>query len=257
MPSTPAEYLVDPEWGDEQTRLRMLERCLDPWTIAQLETLHPERGWACLELGAGGGSIARWLHRRTGDVVAADLDLRFLVPPEASSGFATATMDLRFDDFPAGSFDLIHCRYVLAHVGPRLAVLARMLEWLRPGGWLLVEEPDMFAAATSAHPGWAEWWHTMASLPAMDLTCGRSLAREVREAGGSDVDMAVHVTTARGGNDAAAFHRLSILASRQFLIPMGAMKAEDLDGLADALLDPDFVEPASAVVSVRARRRPQ
>lgn len=253
MPSTRAEYLVDPEWGAEQERLSLLERCLDPWTFGQLERTGIAPGWACLELGAGGGSVARWLHAHAGHVVAADLDTRFLdVTP--GDGFAVRVMDLRTEEFPLASFDLIHCRYLLTHLGPRAPVLSRILGWLRPGGWLVAEEPEMFAAAVSEHRLWARWWQILGRLEAMDLTCGRSLAREIREAGAVDVDMEVHVMTARGGNTAAAFHRLSVLASRDILVPMGLMSDAGLDELAEAMLDPAFLEPAGAVVSVRARK---
>jgi SAM-dependent methyltransferase len=253
LPSTRAEYLVDPGWGPERERLSLLELCLDPWTVGQLERTGIAPGWACLELGAGRGSVARWLHARAGHVVAADLDTRFLeVPP--GDGFDVRIMDLRIEEFPPASFDLIHCRYLLTHLGPRTPVLTRMLRWLRPGGWLVVEEPEMFAAAVSEHCLWARWWQVLGGLGAMDLTCGRALAREIREAGAVEVDMEVHVMTARGGNTAAAFHRLSVLASRDFLVPMGLMSGEELDELAEALLDPAFLEPAGAVVSVRARK---
>jgi tRNA A58 N-methylase Trm61 len=46
-----------------------------------LESLGVADGWRCLEVGAGGGSIAEWLCRRVGRkgaVLATDLDTRFL-----------------------------------------------------------------------------------------------------------------------------------------------------------------------------------
>src|SRR5437867_4191850 len=65
----------------ERTRLRGLEAWTDPLTIRQLEAVGVELGWRCADVGAGAGSIARWLSERvgpTGSVVATDRDPRLL-----------------------------------------------------------------------------------------------------------------------------------------------------------------------------------
>ena len=71
---------------DIPRRLVALEEGYDPATVARLENLGVGRGWSCLEVGAGAGSITRWLSRRVGtggQVMAADLDKSFLgaLPP--------------------------------------------------------------------------------------------------------------------------------------------------------------------------------
>src|SRR5438034_3794011 len=45
----------------ERQRLRALSDIYDPDTIRHLEDLGVGTGWRCLEVGAGEGSIARWL----------------------------------------------------------------------------------------------------------------------------------------------------------------------------------------------------
>ncbi len=57
----------------ERERLACLEQAVDPRSIRQLAALGVTRGWTCLDVGAGGGSITRWLARRVapdGRVVA-------------------------------------------------------------------------------------------------------------------------------------------------------------------------------------------
>jgi SAM-dependent methyltransferase len=49
---------------------------------------------------------------------------------------------LPFDD---GSFDLVTCQTVLIHVRDPRAVIAEMLRVVRPGGWVLLAEPNNFA----------------------------------------------------------------------------------------------------------------
>ena len=96
-------------------RLRTLEALFDPGTFANLEALGPATGWRCLEIGAGGGSVARRLCARagpTGSVLATDLDPRFL------EGLSAPNLEVRIhdvlaDELPADEFDLIHLRMVL------------------------------------------------------------------------------------------------------------------------------------------------
>jgi ubiquinone/menaquinone biosynthesis C-methylase UbiE len=67
----------------ERQRLALLQEYYDPRTIARLENLGVAAGWRCIDVGAGGGSIAQRLAERvgpTGSVLAVDLDLRLLEP---------------------------------------------------------------------------------------------------------------------------------------------------------------------------------
>ena len=127
----------------ESQRLQLLEVCRDPGTIRRLDQLGVSRGWRCLEIGAGHGSIARWLADRvapTGSVIAADIDPRFLTNMPA--GVDVRRVDIRHDDLEAETYDLVHCRALLMHLPDPTAALARMVAALRPGGLLLVEEGD-------------------------------------------------------------------------------------------------------------------
>ena len=56
------------------------------------------------------------------------------------------------DDFPPGSFDLIHARWLLVNLPEREEVLAKAVSWLAPGGWLITEEMDLFPVSSSLHP---------------------------------------------------------------------------------------------------------
>ena len=46
----------------EYHRLRLIEAANDPTTIALLQHIGIQPGWSSLELGAGAGSILRWLE---------------------------------------------------------------------------------------------------------------------------------------------------------------------------------------------------
>ena len=77
----PHYHLALAEAKGELARLRMLEQLQDPDTLRRIDRIGVDVGWRCLELGAGGGSIATALADRVGEsgrVVAADMDPRFL-----------------------------------------------------------------------------------------------------------------------------------------------------------------------------------
>ncbi|MGH9034372.1 MAG: class I SAM-dependent methyltransferase [Acidimicrobiia bacterium] len=251
-----SDYFVDPAWGSEQERLHALEAWGDPHTIRHLEHLGVAPGWTCLEAGAGAGSIARWLAGRvapSGRVVAADIDTRFLAGLEVP-GLEIRTFDLRAEEFPPATFDLIHARLLLMHLPDRLSVMKRLAQWLRPGGWLLVEEADDYATQTTSRAALRRWWRAVAGLGAFDLRCGRALPGEVASLGLDDVDAAAAVMMVRGATPAARFVQYSMAMARDPIIAERGWSARQYDRLMADLDDPAFLEPGLATVSVWGRR---
>ena len=179
-------YWFDNSLTEEGARLRLLEAIADPRSIRLLEDLHVGQGWRCAELGAGGGSMALWLAHRVGDdgsVLAVDRDvtlLHHLVDHPSIEVVQSAIEDL---DLPAGSLDLVHTRNVLMHCDTADDIIGTLVEALRPGGVLLLEEADYFPVAgmtssamsevASALVGRWTWARTMpgtlARLPVVDL----------------------------------------------------------------------------------------
>ena len=81
-------YAYGHAWAMERVRLAGLEATLDPGTREHLTRLGAGPGKRCLEVGAGGGSVALWLAGQVapgGTVVATDLENRL---PGAGSGAA-------------------------------------------------------------------------------------------------------------------------------------------------------------------------
>jgi 2-polyprenyl-3-methyl-5-hydroxy-6-metoxy-1,4-benzoquinol methylase len=142
-------YMLD-QAGDssESDRLELLQRYYDSWTTRKLDQLGVAPGWRCYDVGAGAGSIARWLADRvrpTGSVLAVDLDVALLKP------FASATIDVRrhdicSDELPSGA-DLVHARLLLEHLPDPESVLHRLIRALRPGGWILLTDTDFRTVA--------------------------------------------------------------------------------------------------------------
>jgi SAM-dependent methyltransferase len=143
--------------------------------------------------------VPGWLARRagrTGYVLATDIDLSWLSDVRPAP-FDVRRHDVGADGPPGTSFDLVHARLVLVHVGERAAALRSMVEALRPGGWVLLEDADPALQpllcldengpeqrlANKLRRGFRE---LMAQRGA-DLSYGRRLPRLLREAGLADV----------------------------------------------------------------------
>ncbi len=144
-----------PNAARERQRLLAVQEEFDPDTFRRLEQLGVGPGWACLEVGCGAGSVLGWLAARVGPAgkaVGLDLDPRFVAEPLATN-VAIRGGDVATTDLEKGSFDLVHARFVFIHVGQREAALANVLRALKPGGWLLLEEPDFGPAGPASENG--------------------------------------------------------------------------------------------------------
>lgn len=249
-------YIIDPAWGRERERLRLLAAFADPWTTGRLEKVGVSAGWHCLDVGAGNGSVAAWLADRVGPQgrsVACDIDTRFL-DGVADRGVEVMEHDVLADDFPEASFDLVHTRAVIMHLAEPDRAIARMVRWLRPGGVLLLEEPDGMVAASAVDPLWRRLWDATAAVPAMDVHCGRTLPGRLVAAGLADVTAESWARSVRGGSPYATWYRLTVDAVSGPLEAAGVWSRADIAGVTQRLSDPSFVDFGLEVVSCWGRR---
>jgi ubiquinone/menaquinone biosynthesis C-methylase UbiE len=141
----PTPYSLRNSTPGEAKRLGSLEALHDGSTARQFERLGVGAGWHCAELGAGKGSIARWLAERVGpqgSVTAIDLDTGLLDDLKGRDNVAVVEDDLTTMDFGYERFDLVHTRAVLMHLHDPDAVVRRLVPALRTGGVVLFEETD-------------------------------------------------------------------------------------------------------------------
>lgn len=236
------EYAYDNALPHQLQRLRTLEALFDAGSMKVLEGRGLRPSWRCLEVGAGGGSIARWLAGRTASVLATDLDTTHL---RESSGpnLAVREHDLLRDPLPERAFDLIHLRMVLAWLADRSGGLRRLRSALRPGGWLVAEELDfhaaiadpgmeaadqsLFAKLVRAHNA------TLGVLSGFDAHYGRRLRGELGEAGFDEVGCEGYATMWRGGEAGGRIWRLSVAQLRDPLVERGLASPDEVEaGLA-------------------------
>jgi SAM-dependent methyltransferase len=252
----------------ERQRLRALAGMLDPVTFSHLTGLGVGEGWRCLEVGAGEGSIARWLSARvgSGSVVATDLDTRFLDFP-AAGNVQVLRHDISADPCPGGPFDLIHARYVLMHIPGREQVLRELASWLKPEGWLLIEDGFMLPEL-AAEPLVARFYaavaRQLADQAGSDYRWALTLPAPLRELGLRRTGGAAHIPAdAPVGTDRASVVpdavavRVRTLEQMQAgLIAAGLLTAHDVSELTTVLADPDLVLYCAGWVSAWGQRTP-
>jgi SAM-dependent methyltransferase len=124
--------------------------------------------------------VVRHLAERvgpTGRVLATDIEPRFLEPLAGLDNVDVARHDVVVDPLPEAAFDLVHARLVLIHVPERLGAIHRLVQALRPGGWLLIEDGDGVLAGQSCLDPQTEEEHLANRIRSglMDLLAGRGV----------------------------------------------------------------------------------
>ncbi len=243
---------------EELSRLRLLETMLDPMTLTVLDQIGIGSTWRCLEIGAGAGSIARDLARRAigGDVVATDLDVRFL--PRDVPNLTVLQHDITSDELPGEAFDLIHARMVLEHIPARDDVLRRLVTWLAPGGWICVEGIDDSTSWSSPYaPVRAAMDGLVATMEAelgTDPGYARRATGIMRAAGLQPVHLAATPIVTGDGGTGDAFLGAMIRRLSPVMTATGRATPEDIEAMMRWLAAPDGVDVAALFVSACGRR---
>ena len=126
--------------------------------VTALDRLGLREGWRCVDVGAGGGDVTVALAEivgRDGRVYAVDSDpgsrdetARSAAAYAQVVAITQAGEDLRLPE----PVDLAFCRFLLMHVHDPVVVLRRMGGAVRPGGWVVAQEPVTSAGRIDGRP---------------------------------------------------------------------------------------------------------
>ncbi len=260
----PSGYLLDNAGAEAPIRFNALSALFDPGTIRHLQERGVGPGWYCLEIGAGSGSIARWLADRvgpTGHVLATDIDPRHLQSVTLPN-LEVRRHDISTDPLPEATFDLVHARLVLMHLPRREGVLARLISALKPGGWLVEEEYDASSMRPdpAASPGeillktQIAIWKLMEDN-GVNLRYGRQLFGRLRTHGLTEVGAEAMVSMSHHGSAGMSILRANYLQLRQLLIDGNYVSQEQFEQDLARLDDPEFMGPTAVMWSAWGRRR--
>lgn len=261
-------YALDNDAVQAAGRFSVLEDRYDPQTRQCLSRLGITEGWACLEVGAGAGSVAAWMADEVGpggSVLAVDLKPHTAAPAAQRANLTVAQHDIMTDPLPEAAFDLAHARLVLLHLPGRIEALTRMVAALKPGGRLLLEEfdcswtpvvraPDSTAKELFEHVHGA-FLRRLAAAGA-DPLWGQKVFAAVAEARLTGVGSRTYAETWVGGGPGIALHRWNTEQLAPELLAEGVSEAE-LHRFWDLLDDPGFAVNSYPLVSVWGSRSEQ
>jgi ubiquinone/menaquinone biosynthesis C-methylase UbiE len=242
MAKASGNYPIEHRAG-EIDRLHVQSRAMAPETLAMLDRFGEMTGWRCLDVGCGPGGITDLLSARvgtSGHVVGLDMDVEFLAHARAH---APNNVEFRHGDaygsgLPAGTFDLVHMRFVASTAGDPERLLREAARLARPGGIVALQEPD--GSTLNCYPPHASWDKLKAGLLAVFARVGANLelARQlyfiVHMAGFRDVQYRTAILGVRSGDPMIDYLPSTVESLRGSVVGLGLMSEGEL---ADALQD--------------------
>ena len=252
------EYALGHHLKGEGKRLALMSELLDPMHRRHIEALEIVKpGARTLEVGCGNGSISAWLADRVtpgGKAVALDVDLSLI-------NVRAPNLELRQGDIVAGpvehvSFDLVTARAVLHHIADAEAAIKNLVASVRPGGALLLIEPD-FLPVSVAEPrevrafwqGWLAWSRERG----IDYHIGRALAPRLAALGLMQINGTAETAIYNGGSRWADYWTQTITELRDDLISSGKLNDALVDTFVRYCADSSWWTQTIAFTAVHGR----
>jgi len=246
-----AQALVDPNAAyslgactGESARLKRQADELALESEALLDRVELRPGDSAIDLGCGPRGIIELLHARVspgGRVVGLDSDPAHvamaseLVAEGGLDGVEIVQADARSTGLPAGSFDLVHARTLLATVPEPAQVLAEMVRLARPGGWAASLEPDaehsIYYPYNEAFDRLRELFGVAFTRNGADPLIGRRLRQLYRQAGLEDVGLEARAGLYPPGHSRRTIAADLIRAMSHQILTLGAADKAELDSL--------------------------
>ena len=167
----------------ELERLQLQSRVWEPAGRTLLARIPRGPTPAAVDVGCGAMGWLRVLSEwvgATGTVTGTDVDDRMLaaakvlVDAESLPNITLIKDDLFDTRLPAAAFDLLHARFQIAPLGRAEQQIAAYIPRVKPGGWIVLEDPDMSS------------WKVTPSAPAVERLI--ALIREAFRIAGGNFD---------------------------------------------------------------------
>ncbi|MGH8879856.1 MAG: class I SAM-dependent methyltransferase, partial [Stackebrandtia sp.] len=243
------EYRLNTASELGQQQMDCIQAIMDTPTTTFLEPV-VKPGSRCLEIGAGGGSVAGWMAQQagpTGAVVAVDLD------PDLIAEHPVVEI-LRHDitDGVPGNepYDVIHARWVLMHMSRREEVFKTLVDALAPGGWLVLGEVSSRPRGVESAPSQADrdLFERVQSFHQHELaeqsgTSSFEWAKQVdgrmEGAGLVNITGMEFSQTMTGGTEGCLLMHNYTMQTEPLLLDLG-LPADDVKRYRELMLDPRF-----------------
>lgn len=253
----------------EIERLHVQAAAMAPDTEVMLDRIGVQQGWSCLDVGCGPRGITDLLSERvgaSGHVVGLDMQARFL---EIARAGAPKNVEFRQGDaygsgLPAGSFDLVHMRFVASTAGDPERLLKEAIRLARPGGIVALQEPD--GSTLNCYPPHPAWERLKAALlgafsgVGADLQLAKRLYFIVRQTGLEDVQYRPFLIGVRSVDPMVDYLPSTVESLRSTVVRLGHLgESEFSEVLAECrghLRKPDTSFTMYTVAQVWGRKAP-
>ena len=252
-----SEYVLDHHQEGERQRLALMSRLLDPMHRRHIERLGAWPGARTLEVGCGNGSMSAWLAGRVapgGRAVAVDLDLSLVEADGPGLEFRQA--DILAGPVEPGGFDLVTARAVLHHVADAEAAVRNLAASARPGGAILLIEPDFLPVSIAEPPevrafwaGWLAWSREQR----IDYFIGRRLPVMLSRLGLQEVGATAETALYNGGSAWAVYWRQTVIELRTRLVASGKLDDRSIDAFLARCADPAWWTQTIAFTAASGR----
>lgn len=245
-----SEYLhgVDP---DEQARLSLMNGLLNVGSLRELDLQGGER---ILDLGSGLGQLARAMARAAGTrVVGVERSTEQIAEAEMRAALVgeSGLVEFRLGDASRlplrecewGTFDVAHARFLLEHLHAPLPVVRSMVQAVRPGGRVVLEDDDHDLLRLSPEPpGFAPLWEAYQRSYVHlgnDPIIGRRLVSLLVEAGAAPVrNTSIFFGSCAGEPNFPSYvaNLIGVIeGARPVILEAGLLDAETFDRAIEAL----------------------
>ncbi|MBX9823813.1 MAG: methyltransferase domain-containing protein [Xanthobacteraceae bacterium] len=235
-------YPIETRAGEIE-RLLVQSNAMAPDALAMLERFGPMLGWTCLDIGCGPGGITDLLSARVGpkgNVVGLDMNAAFLdhARKNAAPNTEFRQGDAYDADLPAGSFDVVHMRFVASTAGNTGRLLKEAMRLAKPGGIVALQEPDgSTLKCFPPHPAWDQL--KMALLGAFtgvgaNLELAERLYHVLYQAGLRDVQYRTALLGVRSIDPMVDYLPSTVESLRGTIVKLGLLSESELSAaLAD------------------------
>jgi len=222
----------------EIERLHVQSRAMAPDALAMLDRFGPMQGWSCVDIGCGPGGITDLLSARvgpTGRVIGLDRNTEFL---EHARNNAPGNVEFRLGDafsadLPAGTFDLVHMRFVASTAGRPEQLLAEASRLARPGGIVALQEPD--GSTLNCYPPHLAWDRLKSAVlgafkgVGADLELAKRLYHLVQQSGLRDVQYRTALLGVRSTDPMVDYLPSTVESLCGTILRLGLLSESDLD----------------------------
>ncbi len=246
MTDKTAEYILGVGEAGAR-RLHLLHEVYGPGTDRLLSHAGIAEGMHVADIGCGIGTVSLMMAKRVGSrgtVVCVDNSTQQLalvrrVAKETGCGnikCVEASADRI--DFPAESFDLVYCRFLLDHLRDPEKALAEMWRLLKSGGALVTETIDFTGIATDPpDPAYArevEFMQELNGIRGVDAGSGMKIHRLFHEIGFRRIEVLLYQPAFLQG-EGKRFWEYSVLESIPSLVERGYYTLEQMQSRVRAM----------------------